>query len=64
MRFKYTYEMPVVDVEFFLDIFNVFDQQSATSVEKLRAGDGTYDFQEPDNWVAPRRAYLGARVSF
>lgn len=64
MRFKYDYELPFGDVELFLDIFNVLDQQSATSVEKQLAGSGQYDYQEANAWVAPRRAYLGARFSF
>jgi hypothetical protein len=64
MRFKYVYDLAFGDVELFLDIFNVFDQQSATSVEKQIAGSGPYAFKEANAWVAPRRAYLGARFSF
>lgn len=64
MRFKYVYETGLGDVEFFLDVFNVLNEQSATSVEKQLAGSGQYDYQEANAWVAPRRFYLGARYSF
>lgn len=64
MRLKYVKEMPVGDVEFFLDVFNVLNQQSATSEMSLVAGNGVYDLGEADNWVAPRRAYLGVRYAF
>lgn len=64
MRFKYDYELPFGEVEFFLDVFNVLNQQFKTSVEKQLAGSGQYDYQEANAWVAPRRAYLGARFSF
>jgi hypothetical protein len=64
MRFKYDYDLPIGGVEFFVDIFNVLNNQSATGVQKLIAGDGVYNFQEENAWVAPRRAYLGVRYSF
>ena len=64
MRFKYTHELQFGEVEFFLDLFNVLNQQSATSVEKQIAGSGQYAFGQANAWVAPRRAYLGARFSF
>ncbi|MNS44347.1 TonB-dependent Receptor Plug Domain protein [compost metagenome] len=64
MRFKYVRDLPIGEAEFFLDIFNVLDQQSTTSVVANRAGSGQYSYQDPNNWVAPRRAYLGVRYSF
>lgn len=64
MRFKYVRDLPVGAAEFFLDVFNVLDQQSATSVMPLLAGNGLYNYQEANAWVAPRRAYLGIRYSF
>ena len=64
MRFKYVLDMPIGETEFFLDIFNVLNKQSPTDVQKLIAGDGTYGFNEPSDWVEPRRAYLGVRYSF
>jgi len=64
MRFKYVRDLPIGEAEFFLDIFNVLDEQSTTSVVANRAGSGQYSYQDPNNWVAPRRAYLGVRYSF
>ena len=64
VRAKYTRELPVGQLEFFLDIFNVFDQQSATAEQDLIGGDGVYAFGEANDWVEPRRAYLGVRYSF
>jgi hypothetical protein len=64
MRFTYTKDLPIGAAEFFLDIFNVLNNQAATDEEKLIAGSGLYAFGEANNWVAPRRAYLGVRYSF
>lgn len=64
VRFKYNYELPFGEAEFFLDIFNVLNKQSATDEMKLLAGDGIYDYGEANGWVAPRRAYVGVRYSF
>ncbi|WP_421729476.1 TonB-dependent receptor [Brevundimonas sp.] len=64
MRFKYVRDLPVGEAEFFLDVFNVLDEQSATQVQANRAGSGQYAYQDATNWVAPRRAYVGVRYSF
>ena len=64
IRAKYTHELPVGQLEFFLDVFNVFDQQSAISEQDLITGDGVYAFGEATDWVEPRRAYLSVRYSF
>ncbi|RYG21418.1 TonB-dependent receptor, partial [bacterium] len=64
MRFKYDLELAFGEVELFLDVFNVLNQQFKTSVVANRAGSGQYAFEEANAWVAPRRAYLGARFSF
>ena len=64
VRAKYTREFPVGKLEFFLDIFNILDKQSATQEQDLIAGDGVYDFGQAIDWVEPRRAYLGVRYSF
>ena len=50
--------------EFFVDMFNLFDNQSATRTEDLVAGTGTTQFGDEIAWLNPRRAFLGARVSF
>jgi hypothetical protein len=62
---KYTLEFGRdMEAEFFLDIFNVLDDQAPRRFMDLSAGDGVYSFQEANDWVEPRRFYLGARVSF
>jgi outer membrane receptor for monomeric catechols len=65
VRLKYTYKLAGSQkVEFFLDVFNILDKQSATSAMPLVAGNGVYKFGEANAWVEPRRLYLGARYSF
>ncbi|TFW34232.1 TonB-dependent receptor [Massilia horti] len=65
MRLKYQYKFTGSQkVEFFLDIFNVLNKQSATSAMPLVAGNGVYKFGEANAWNDPRRFYLGARYSF
>ena len=64
MRLKYVRDLPVGKAEFFLDVFNILDKQSPTSVMALEAGDGIYNYQQANKWVSPRRAYLGVRYSF
>jgi hypothetical protein len=53
-----------MSAEFFLDIFNVLDNQATNRQMDLSAGDGVYSFGEANQWVLPRRFYLGARMSF
>jgi len=64
VRAKYTKALPVGELEFFLDIFNVLDQQKATTVQTDLGGSADYAFGQANNWVEPRRAYLGVRYSF
>ena len=64
-RVKYTMEFgQSMSAEFFLDIFNVLDDQAARRNQDLLAGDGVYGYTEESAWVLPRRFYLGARMSF
>ncbi|MFT3761495.1 MAG: carboxypeptidase regulatory-like domain-containing protein [Pseudoxanthomonas sp.] len=64
VRAKYTKALPFGKLEFFLDIFNVFDNQATTLQQDLVDGDGVYGFGQAIEWVEPRRAYLGVRYSF
>ncbi len=64
MRFKYVQDLRIGEAEFFLDIFNVFNRQVATGVQRNTAGDGVYAYQQANAWVAPRQLYLGVRYSF
>ena len=51
-------------LEAFVDVFNVFNNQAVTRNEDRVAGSGSIAFGEPIEFRAPRRFYLGARVSF
>ena len=64
MRAKYVKELPVGELEFFVDVFNVLNKQSPISHMALVDGNGVYAFGQPNDWVEPRRAYLGVRYSF
>jgi hypothetical protein len=65
LRAKYTWEFGAsYSAEFFLDVFNVLDDQSVRRQQDLSGGDGVYDFGEANAWVEPRRFYLGARFNF
>jgi hypothetical protein len=65
LRAKYVYKLTASQkVEFFVDVFNVFDKQSVTAVQSLVAGSAAFKFGEGTDWVQPRRLYLGARYTF
>jgi hypothetical protein len=64
VRVKYVHDFGGYQTEFFLDIFNVLDDQAITEEEQLAAGSGTYAFGDAKDWVEPRRFYLGAKVLF
>lgn len=63
-RVKYKHKFPVGEGEFFLDVFNVLNDQSATGEQDLLAGDGVYGFGDANTFNEPRRFYLGARYNF
>jgi hypothetical protein len=50
--------------EFFVDCFNVLNDQGATLVQDLVAGQGGTAFLDDLKWQEPRRFFLGARFSF
>jgi hypothetical protein len=64
LRAQYVKTIQKMTTEFFVDIFNVFDQQSATRTEDLVAGTGTTHFGDDIAWLNPRRAFIGARLKF
>jgi hypothetical protein len=66
VRAKYTLDISGgrYAAEFFLDMFNLLDDQAPTRDQELSGGDGVYSFSQPNAWVAPRRIYLGARLNF
>ena len=53
-----------MSVELFLDIFNVLDDQAGRRNMDLADGGDGFVFNEANDWVLPRRFYLGARMSF
>ncbi len=50
--------------EFFVDIFNVFDNQDSIRNQDVVAGSGGVDFGEAIRFQDPRRFYLGTRLTF
>ncbi len=64
IRVKYTYDFDYAKAEFFLDIFNVLDDQAGIQQMDVVAGDLGYAYGEDIDWVEPRRFYLGARLTF
>ncbi len=55
---------PAFGTEFFVDIFNVFDNQDSIRNQDLVAGAGNTPFGEPIRFNDPRRFFLGARLTF
>ncbi len=53
-----------VNAEFFVDLFNIANNQSAIRTQDLVAGSGANPFGSEILWVEPRRAFFGARVKF
>ena len=65
LRAKYTFDFADrYTTELFLDIFNVLDDQAVRREQDLSNGDGVFSFSQANDWVLPRRFFLGARLSF
>ncbi|RZA21419.1 MAG: TonB-dependent receptor [Lysobacteraceae bacterium] len=64
VRATYDWKLPFGKLELFLDVFNILDKQMPITEMGLLGGSGAYAFGDANSWVAPRRAYLGARYSF
>lgn len=64
VRAAYDLDLPFGEVELFLDVFNVLNNQMATGEFTNIGGSADYAFGEENAWVNPRRAYLGIRYSF
>ena len=61
------YNLRVTDdanAEFFVDLFNITNNQSSIRNQDLVAGSGGNAFGSEILWVEPRRAFFGARVKF
>jgi hypothetical protein len=50
--------------EFFVDMFNIANNQGAIREQDLVAGSGSNPFGSEIQWITPRRAFVGARVKF
>ncbi len=64
LRAQYVAHFGKATTEFFVDLFNVFNDQAATRTEDLVAGTGSTKFGDDIAWLNPARAFLGARVKF
>lgn len=53
-----------IETDFFLDVFNAFDDQQTVRVQDLENGGDGFEFLEGMNFVQPRRYFLGARLRF
>jgi len=52
------------EADFFVDVFNVLDDQQTIRVQDLEGGGQGFAFLEGMEFVNPRRYYLGARLRF
>ena len=64
LRVQYLRKFGQVQGEFFVDVFNVFNNQDAIRNQDLVAGAGGVAFGQGLLFSDPRRFYLGARLSF
>jgi len=53
-----------LDADFFVDVFNVFDDQTAIQLQDREAGGDGFEFGEGIEFNDPRRFFLGARLRF
>ena len=53
-----------MQADFFLDIFNLLDDQQTIRVQDVVGGADGFDFLDGINFVDPRRYFLGARLRF
>lgn len=53
-----------LEADFFVDVFNVLDDQQAFVLQDLVAGSAAAEFQEGVEFNEPRRFFLGARLRF
>jgi len=64
LRLSYRKTDSTFKPEFFLDIFNVTDNQGSMRNQDIVTGRGAIAFGDPLVWVQPRRLYLGVRLGF
>jgi hypothetical protein len=64
LRAQYKKNFQGIGTEFFVDVFNVLDNQDSLRNQDIEAGSGGTAFGEPIRFNDPRRFFLGARVTF
>lgn len=64
MRARYLRRINRLTAEITFDVFNLFDNQGAIRIEDLAAGSGTSVYGSEIQWLNPRSALLGFRLSF
>ena len=64
LRAQYKRTFGGLGTEFFVDVFNVFDNQNSIRDQDLVAGSGGIAFGEPIRFLDPRRFFLGTRLTF
>ncbi len=52
------------EVDFFVDVFNVLDDQALIRVQTIETGGDGFNFRDGIDFVQPRRFFLGARLRF
>jgi hypothetical protein len=64
LRVQYIESIGRANLDLFVDLFNVLNNQRPVRTQDLVAGQGGTAFGEATQWVEPRRAFLGARIRF
>jgi hypothetical protein len=64
LRVQYVARVQKAKIEAFVDIFNLFNNQDATRLQDLLAGQGQLEYQDPIRFLDPRRFFIGFRVGF
>ncbi|MCH7667087.1 MAG: TonB-dependent receptor [Acidobacteria bacterium] len=64
VRGAYVWTVGDMEVDFFLDVFNLLDNQDVIRIQDLVPGGDGFAFMEGITFVPPRRYFLGARLRF
>ena len=64
LRAQYKRRLAGLGMEFFADVFNVFDNQNSIRNQDIVAGSGGTAFGQAIRFLDPRRFFLGARLTF
>ncbi|MFQ5526609.1 MAG: carboxypeptidase regulatory-like domain-containing protein [Thermoanaerobaculia bacterium] len=64
VRGSYLWTPGNVEVDFFLDVFNLLDDQATIRIQDLIPGGDGFEFMEGVDFVDPRRYFVGVRLRF